>query len=42
MEQNIWIQDGNTFMKGSATTKAHPEGLPKGIYEVKESMTVII
>lgn len=39
MEQNIWIQDGNTFMKGSATTKAHPEGLPKGIYEVKESMT---
>lgn len=39
MEQNIWIQDGNTFIKGSATTKAHPEGLPKGIYEVKESMT---
>ena len=39
MEQNIWIRDGNTFMKGSATTKAHPEGLPKGIYEVKESMT---
>lgn len=39
MEQNIWIQDGNTFVKGSATTKAHPEGLPKGIYEVKESMT---
>ena len=39
MGQNIWIQDGNTFMKGSATTKAHPEGLPKGIYEVKESMT---
>lgn len=38
MEQNIWIQDGNTFMKGSATTKAHPDGLPKGIYEVKESM----
>lgn len=38
MGQNIWIQDGNTFMKGSATTKAHPEGLPKGIYEVKESM----
>ena len=26
-------------MKGSATTKAHPEGLPKGIYEVKEWMT---
>ena len=26
-------------MKGSATTKAHPEGLSKGIYEVKESMT---
>ena len=26
-------------MNGSATTKAHPEGLPKGIYEVKESMT---
>ena len=39
MEQNIWIQDGNTFVKGSATAKAHPEGLPKGIYEVKESMT---
>ena len=39
MEQNIWIQDGNTFMKGSATTKAHPEGLSKGLYEVKESMT---
>lgn len=39
MEQNIWIQDGNTFVKGSVTTKAHPEGLPKGIYEVKESMT---
>lgn len=38
MEQNIWIQDGNAFMKGSATTKAHPEGLPKGIYEVRESM----
>ena len=38
MEQNIWIQDGDTFMKGSATTKAHPGGLPKGIYEVKESM----
>lgn len=39
MGQNIWIQDGNTFMKGSATTKAHPEGLPKGIYEVRESIT---
>ena len=26
-------------MKGSAATKAHPEGLPKGIYEVKESIT---
>lgn len=39
MEQNIWIQDGSAFMKGSATTKAHPEGLPKGIYEVRESMT---
>lgn len=38
MEQNIWIQDGNAFMKGSATTKAHPEGLPKGIYEVRESL----
>lgn len=38
MGQNIWIQDGNTFMKGSATTKAHPKGLPKGIYEVRESM----
>ena len=26
-------------MRGSATTKAYSEGLPKGIYEVKESMT---
>lgn len=38
MKQNIWIQDGNTFMKGSATTKAYPKGLPRGIYEVRESM----
>lgn len=42
MGQNIWIQDGNTFMKGSATTKAHPEGLPKGIYEVKESINLLL
>ena len=39
MGKQIWLQDGNIFSQGSATTKAHPEGLPKGIYEVKESMT---
>ena len=27
------------FSQGSATTVSHPEGLPKGIYEVKVSMT---
>lgn len=38
MGKQIWLQDGNTFSQGSATTVSHPEGLPKGIYEVKLSM----
>lgn len=39
MSKQIWLQDGNVFSQGSATTISHPEGLPKGIYEVKVSMT---
>ena len=39
MGKQIWLQDGNVFSQGSATTVSHPEGLPKGIYEVKASMT---
>lgn len=39
MSKQIWLQDGNVFSQGSATTVSHPEGLPKGIYEVKASMT---
>ena len=39
MSKQIWLQDGNTFSQGSATTVSHPEGLPKGIYEVKLSLT---
>ena len=39
MSKQIWLQDGNIFSQGSATTVSHPEGLPKGIYEVKLSMT---
>lgn len=39
MGKQIWLQDGNIFNQGSATTVSHPEGLPKGIYEVKLSMT---
>lgn len=39
MDKQIWLQDGNIFSQGSATTVSHPEGLPKGIYEVKVSMT---
>ena len=39
MSKQIWLQDGNVFSQGSATTVSHPEGLPKGIYEVKLSMT---
>lgn len=39
MGKQIWLQDGNVFSQGSATTVSHPEGLPKGIYEVKLSMT---
>lgn len=38
MSKQIWLQDGNTFSQGSSTTVSHPEGLPKGIYEVKLSM----
>ena len=38
MGKQIWLQDGNVFSQGSATTVSHPEGLPKGIYEVKLSM----
>lgn len=39
MIKQIWLQDGNVFSQGSATTVSHPEGLPKGVYEVKVSMT---
>lgn len=39
MSKQIWLQDGNVFSQGSATTISHPEGLPKGVYEVKVSMT---
>lgn len=39
MGKQIWLQDGNTFSQGSATTVSYPEGLPKGIYEVKLSLT---
>lgn len=39
MSKQIWLQDGNVFSQGSSTTVSHPEGLPKGIYEVKVSMT---
>lgn len=39
MGKQIWLQDGNIFSQGSATTVSYPEGLPKGIYEVKISMT---
>ena len=38
MGKQIWLQDGNIFNQGSATTVSHPKGLPKGIYEVKLSM----
>lgn len=38
MGKQIWLQDGNTFSQGSSTTVSHPEGLPKGIYEVKLSI----
>lgn len=38
MGKQIWLQDGNIFSQGSATTVSHPEGLPKGIYEVKLSI----
>ena len=39
MGKQIWLQDGNVFSQGSSTTVSHPEGLPKGIYEVKLSLT---
>lgn len=39
MSKQIWLQDGNVFSQGSATTVSHSEGLPKGVYEVKVSMT---
>lgn len=39
MSKQIWLQDGNVFSQGSATTISHSEGLPKGVYEVKVSMT---
>lgn len=39
MSKQIWLQDGNVFSQGSATTVSHPEGLPKGVYEIKVSMT---
>lgn len=39
MSKQIWLQDGNVFSQGSTTTVSHPEGLPKGVYEVKVSMT---
>ena len=38
MGKQIWLQDGNIFNQGSTTTVSHPEGLPKGIYEVKLSI----
>lgn len=38
MNKQIWLQDGNTFSKGSATTVSHANGLPKGIYEVRVSI----
>ncbi len=39
MSEQIWLQSGNTFTKGDATTVSHKDGLPKGIYEVRLSMT---
>ena len=38
MENNTWIQEGNTFTKGSANTIPHTNGLPVGVYEVQKSM----
>jgi len=38
MNKQIWLQDGNTFSKGSATTVSHTNGIPRGIYEVRVSM----
>lgn len=29
MGKQIWLQDGNVFSQGSATTVSHPEGLPR-------------
>lgn len=38
MENNIWIQDGNIFTKGSSTMITHVDGLPMGIYEADKSL----
>lgn len=38
MNKQIWLQDGNTFSKGSATTVSYTNGIPRGIYEVRVSM----
>ena len=38
MKNNIWIQDGNIFTKGSSTMITHADGLPIGIYEVDKSL----
>ena len=39
LSEQIWLQSGNTFSKGDATTGSHTDGIPKGIYEVRLSMT---
>lgn len=39
MSKQIWLQNGSTFSKGSATTVSYANGLPKGIYEVRLSQT---
>lgn len=38
MENNTWIQEGNSFTKGSANTIPYTNGLPAGVYEVQQSM----
>lgn len=39
MNKQIWLQNGSTFSKGSATTVSYTDGLPNGIYEVRLSQT---
>lgn len=39
MSGQIWLQSGNTFSKGDAAAVSHTDGIPKGIYEVRFSMT---